>query len=168
MKKHIISLCCGTLVYIISVHSSFSQDIAAADVLNFRTTNAASSTVSLSAKLNKTFSKLFKGATGMNWYVCHDKYVIRFMLDGLQHQAVFNKYGELIYQFNYCTEKDLPADVRKLVRSNYYDQHITWVNKVEQDNEVTWVITVEDDSEIIKVRVADMLLEETQRITKIE
>ena len=88
------------------------------------------------------------------------------MQEGLQNQALLNKNGELIYQFSYGTEKDLPADVRKLVKSQYHDQKITLVHKINQDERTIYVITLEDDSEIIKVSVENMEMAETQRITR--
>jgi hypothetical protein len=90
------------------------------------------------------------------------------MQDGMQSQALLTKNGDLIYQFSYGTEKNLPADVRKLVKSHYYDQNITIVHKVNQDGRTIYVITLEDDNEIIKVNVEDMEMAVTQRITRIK
>jgi len=64
-------------------------------------------------------------------------------------------------------EKNLPTEIRHLVKSNYYDQTITWVYKVNQDNRNIWVLSMEDARDLVMLRVEDMELEETQRLHKI-
>ena len=164
MKKLLFSCFCGGLITVFSCYHSIAQEIAYNP--SPRTVNSASSTVRVHAKLSKAFSSQFKDASDVNWKEINEKFLVRFMQEGLQNQALLNKNGELIYQFSYGTEKDLPADVRKLVKSQYYDQKITLVHKINQDERTIYVITLEDDSEIIKVSVENMEMAETQRITR--
>ena len=60
----------------------------------------------------------------------------------------------------------LPAEVRRVVKSEYYDQKITRVLKVNQDQRTIWVIHMEDQKEFIMARVEDGQLEETKRMEK--
>ena len=74
--------------------------------------------------------------------------------------------GQLVYRICYGSEKTMPAEIRQLVKRNYYDQTITWVYQVNQNNRTIWVINVEDAKDLVMLRVEEMELEETQRIAK--
>ena len=95
-----------------------------------------------------------------------NNYIVKFKLDGHENRALFTKNGQLVYHITYGTEKLLPAEVRKLVKGEYYDQKITKVLKVKQDQRTIWVIHMEDDKEFIMARVEDGELEETKRMEK--
>jgi hypothetical protein len=166
MKKLLFSCFCGGLFYIFSCYHSIAQENAFHP--SPRTASSSTSAVRVNAKLSKAFSKQFENAYDVSWKEINDKFLVKFMQDGLQSQALLTKYGDLIYQFSYGTEKDLPADVRKLVKSHYYDQSITIVHKVNQDGRTIYVITLEDDNEIIKVNVENMEMAEIQRINRIK
>lgn len=165
MKKHLISCICGGFVSILTVNNSFAQDE------NFKelppiTISATSSNISISAKVNKAFGQFFKNASHIRWYEIDKKFLVKFIQNDQENRALFAKNGQLIYHISYGTEQHLPFDVRKLVKSNYYDQSITRVLKVNQDSRNIWVISLEDTKDYVMVRVEDMELEETQRIHK--
>ena len=165
MKKQLISCICGGLVSILTVNNSFAQDE------NFKelppiTITATSSNISVSAKVNKAFGHFFKNATHLRWYEIDKKFLVKFIQNDQENRALFTKTGQLVYHISYGTEQHLPADVRHLIKSNYYDQSITRVLKVNQDSRNIWVVSLEDAKDYVMVRVEDMELEETQRMHK--
>ena len=128
--------------------------------------NAPASVPVANAKIDKALNGYFKNATNIRWYEIKNNYVVKFKLDGHENRALFTKTGRLVYHITYGTEKLLPAEVRKLVKGEYYDQKITKVLKVKQDQRTIWVIHMEDDKEFIMARVEDGELEETKRMEK--
>jgi hypothetical protein len=83
-----------------------------------------------------------------------------------ENRALFTRKGALVYHVAYGTEAFLPGEVRHLVKSNYYDQTITRVLKVNQDKRTIWVISLEDAKDYVWVRVEDREIEETKRVHK--
>ena len=51
-------------------------------------------------------------------------------------------YSMLTYQENH-----LPAEVRKEVKSNYYDYSIGWVKEVKEGEDLVYVVHVENKAE---------------------
>jgi len=163
MKKQFIFLICVGLVSILSPHISFAQEV------NFKelppiTISATASNVS--AKVTRAFGQYFKDATHLRWYEIDKKFLVKFIQDDQENRALFTGKGQLVYHVSYGTEKHLPAEVRNLVKSNYYDQTINRVLKVNQDDRNIWVISMEDAKQYVMVRVENMELEETQRMLK--
>ena len=52
-------------------------------------------------------------------------------------------------------EKDMPSDVRKIVKSKYYDYMITSVTEVKQNKMDIWIVNMKTDSTHITVRLED-------------
>jgi hypothetical protein len=165
MKKQLLSCICGGLAYILSVNSSLAQQPSFKELPPVTITVTATK-VSINAKVNSAFEQFFKNASNIIWYEIDRKFLVKFIQNDQLNRALFTKNGQLIYHISYGFEKHLPFEVRHLVKSNYYDQSITRVLKVNQEKRTIWVINLEDDKDHIMVRVEDMELEETQRMHK--
>jgi hypothetical protein len=87
-------------------------------------------------------------------------------MDDRENRALLTKNGQIVYHISYGTETFLPSDVRHVIKSKYYDQNISRVLNVKQNERNIWVISLEDANEFIMARVEDMELEETQRYQK--
>ena len=130
------------------------------------TESTPSSVPVVNIKISRALEGYFKNATNIRWYEIKNNYVIKFNLNGHQNRTLFTKNGHMIYHIIYGKEDLLPAEVRRLVKSEYYDQKITRVLKVNQDQRTIWVIHMEDQKEFIMARVEDGQLEETKRMAK--
>ena len=159
MKKQLISCICGGLASILSVNFSFAQDETIKELPSI---TISASTSNVSAKVIRAFEQYFKGSSHLRWYQLEKNFLVKFIQHDQENSALFTKKGQLIYHIGYGTEKNLPSDVRGLVKSTYYDQSITRVLKVNQDQRNIWVVSLEDDKEYVMVRVEDMEMEETQ------
>ena len=120
----------------------------------------------INTKIARAFVQYFEDATNQRWFEADKNFLVKFNMDGLENRALFAKNGRLIYHITYGTEKNLPGDVRRLIKSTYYDQAITRILKVTQDLRLIWVIHMEDNKEYIMARVEDNELEETKRMLK--
>ncbi len=79
---------------------------------------------------------------------------------------MFRRNGIIVYHIKYGSEKNLPKEVRRLVKSNYVDFNITKAINVEEDSRNIWVVNMEDDKNYITVRVENGQLEQVSYIKK--
>jgi hypothetical protein len=165
MKKTTIFLISGIIASMILCSTSIAQTDRFKE-LPLISISASTSPVNVSARLNKAFSQVFQNATNLRWYELENKFLVKFIMDDRENRALFTRKGTLVYHVAYGSEAFLPGDVRHLVKSNYYDQAITRVLKVEQDKRTIWIISLEDVKDYIWVRVEDKEIEETKRIHK--
>lgn len=165
MKKKLLFNLSGWLLSTIIVSSSFAQD-QNYKVMSRITVSSASTLESANAKVNKAFGQFFKNATNLVWEEKNKKYLVEFVENDQQNRALFTKSGDLIYHICYSSEKQLPKEVRAIIKREYFDQNIIRVLKINQQRKSTWVVCLEDPKEYVYVRVENMELEETQRIQK--
>lgn len=83
-----------------------------------------------------------------------------------QNAALYNVKGNLIYSICYGSEKDLPRDVRRLVKKEYVEYNILQAIEVNQDNRTIWVINLGDDISLITIRVENGSIEKMKHYTK--
>ena len=165
MKKQLMSCICGGLFSMLSFNNSFGQEEPFTELPPV-TVSATTSREVVSTKVNRAFIRMFKDASHARWYQINEKFMVLFIQNEQENRAVFAKNGQLVYHIAYGTEKNLPTEIRHIVKTKYYDQTITLVLKVNQDDRNIWVISLEDSNDLVMVRVEDMELEETLHFQK--
>ena len=184
MKTKIISNVIGCLLLLLTTNSSFTQvtanrkefnkvyAVSANPKSNFTNSDntPVNTSLAINNKLQKSFAQYFAGATGQNWSKAGINFFTSFYVNGVDNHALFDKRGHLIYSISYGSEKDLPADVRKIIKSEYYDYVITQaieVKLIKQDERDIWVVNMKDDNTYLTVRVdEDGEMEKMQEFEK--
>jgi hypothetical protein len=170
MKTQIILRISGCLLSILITGSSFAQIVSSSykqtDYEKLSPVTVTSPDFKTIEHIKTEFNKQFTGATDDRWYDLDKKFLVRFYMNDQKHQSLFNKKGLLIYDISFGTEKNLPTDVRKQVKSIYFDYSITLVFKVEEDKRTIWVVNMEDNKTLITVRVEDGEMEEVKNLQK--
>ena len=118
-------------------------------------------------KVQRSFISYFEETAENNWSMVGKDFLNRFHFNGVLINALFDKQGRLIYTISYGTEKNLPADVRKTVKSEYYDYAITMAIEVKESNRDIWVVKLDNTNEQITVRVEDNEMERVQQFQKL-
>ncbi len=165
MKAQIFSLISGGFLSILSVSSSFAQEQDFKELPSI-TVTAKSSDVSMNARLNKSFEKYFKNVSHLRWHQVNKNFLAKFIQNDMQNRALFTKNGYMIWQISFGAEKHLHPDVRKQVKSTYFDYNISAVFKVVQDKRTIWVINLEDDKNLVVVRIEGGEMEEVEQYKK--
>jgi hypothetical protein len=98
------------------------------------------------------FVRWFKDATEMHWYATDEGYVVYFAQDDIQMKAIYNIEGGLVNTYSYYDKNNAPAEIKDLVRSNYYPFSIYNVVKLEENNKVAWFVKMEDHKTILVIR----------------
>lgn len=78
----------------------------------------------------------------------------------------YNKKGNRLFTIAYYDEKGLPAAVRSLVKSVYYDYTIVTVEEVRLPERKVYLVDLQDDTSIKTVRVADDEMEEVRSLVR--
>ena len=153
MKTKLISYLAVGLFFFFFNNRANAQEQTLPPVTVTATTNIAKA-------VTKSFESSFKDATNAQWYKLNKRYMVDFMSKDQKNKALFQKNGSIVYHLTYGYEKNLPDDVRKLVKGNYVEYDILNAINVEQDNRNIWVINVQNDKKLVVVRVEEGQLEE--------
>jgi hypothetical protein len=89
------------------------------------------------------------------WYKSSQGYVAEYAAGPVQGRFVYNLKGDWAYSILTYGERELPEEVRKEVRSNYYDYSVTWVKEVREADAVAYVVHLEDEASWKEVVVQD-------------
>jgi len=89
------------------------------------------------------------------WYKLPKGYLATYVEAGIESRYVYDKKGVWMYALLTYQEKDLPREVRKEVKSDYYDYAITWVKEIRQGEDIVYVVHVENEKEWRDVSVQE-------------
>jgi hypothetical protein len=170
MKTKIFSFGCS-LFFLLNTNGLFSQAPAKRTDLNNTVAVApgrpriiSNSMVDMSnRKIEKKFAGDFAGVTDQSWSMAGKNFHCSFHIHGNPSTALFTKNGSLVYFVMHGNEKDLPSDVRKIVKSEYFDYAIIKAVEVKQNKEEIWIVNLKENLDHITVRVADGEMEVVER-----
>ena len=103
----------------------------------------------------QVFKRDFAGTKDVEWSMVGNNYQARFIQNDRKTRIVFDPKGHIIYSISYGTVKSLPADIRKTVRSIYYDYDIMYVAEVHSYNKTAWFLSLEDETSLVTLKVID-------------
>lgn len=115
---------------------------------------------SLNTRALRDFLKKYENARDAVWYGVKNGFVVRFWIDSMLGRAAYTTRGQWIYTIKQYKEKEMPRDVRAIIKSNYYDYAITLVEEIEQPNAaVRYLVHMQDEVSWKNVMVADGQME---------
>jgi hypothetical protein len=109
---------------------------------------------------------LFKGAAASEWTAFNKNFIVNFNLDNQKNKAEFTYDGRLLYLIVYGHEKEMPADLRNIVKSSYFDYAINSTVKIKFEGRIFWIINLEDANQFIVLRVEDDDMDVIKKIKK--
>lgn len=130
------------------------------------TVTTGTNEVAVSEKVSKSFDRYFKGAENTRWYQANKDFLVKFILNDMDHNALFQKNGRLIYDIGYGEEDDLPKEIRTQIKSLYIDKNITRVVNVKELGRNIWIVNVEDKDNLVLLRIEEGELEEVSKLKK--
>ena len=78
-------------------------------------------TANVNTRALKDFTKSFKGAENVSWSEMKDGFLASFKDGGVETKAYYDQKGRWTATIRTYKENKLPKDVRKQVKSTYYD-----------------------------------------------
>ena len=79
----------------------------------------------------RKFVRNFKDAKNVIWVKASDGFVARFANDSMHITVAYDLRGSWTYTFKKYAENKMPADVRDMVKSTYFDYAITEVTEIQ-------------------------------------
>jgi hypothetical protein len=101
------------------------------------------------------FGKFFPNASSESWTKTKNGFAVRFTADNMQQLVFLTKRGNVVASIKYYTEKQLPADVRMIIRYGYPDYSIKSVREVNAANATAYLVTIEDATSWKTIRVVN-------------
>ncbi|MGZ8541331.1 MAG: hypothetical protein ACXWV6_11820, partial [Chitinophagaceae bacterium] len=93
-------------------------------------------------------------------------FVVYFTSEDIKSFVYYNNKGVFEFMIRYYNEEKLPADVRHLVKSNYYDFSIYHVTEVTRNNKIAYAVKMEDKTLWKTVKVVDGEMELMEEYSK--
>jgi len=89
------------------------------------------------------------------WYKAPNGYEAEYTEGAVKAMYYYDKKGHWVYTILTYGEDRLSDDVRRLVRTNYYDFNISWVKEVNEAQNVVYVVHMENAKAWKDVAVQD-------------
>jgi hypothetical protein len=79
-----------------------------------------------------------------SWYATDYGFRAKFVKDSVAFMADYDKKGAWMHTIKTFYENKLAPDIRRKVRSKYFDYHISLVQQIDSPAQVVYLVTVED------------------------
>jgi hypothetical protein len=123
----------------------------------------------VNSKAVRNFVRVYKNISGEKWYEIPDALIAIFTFNDINYRIDYDKKGNWLHTMRTYSENKLPADIRHLVKSSYYDYNIMFVQEIEKPRETfTYVVHLEGKTKLINLRVSDGEMDEWQKFDKSE
>jgi hypothetical protein len=99
----------------------------------------------VNSKALRDFRKNFPNVEGEQWTPIKDGWLVTFTQDNIQSKVVYSTRGDWQFSIDYYTEQKLPADVRTIVKSKYFDYSITGVEEVHVQDKIIYLVHMQDE-----------------------
>ena len=94
------------------------------------------------------FKNSYPNFTSFKWYRVGRNYLVYFKANKNMSRALYDARGNLISSFFYGYEKDLPPEVRNLLKIEYPDYEILVTTEIYEDDRKFWVINLGNDKSL--------------------
>ena len=122
--------------------------------------------VSNESKAYKNFRRFYPEVADEKWMTDKDHYFVTFSQNDIKNKIVFTRNGRIDYTLKIYDEKELPATVRRSVKSAYLDYDITNVQELVVKNRRIYLVKITDGNSWKTIRVHNGDLEEIEYYVK--
>ena len=114
-----------------------------------------SSGTTINFRTLKDFKKRFALVNNVTWDVTSGGYFAEFSADSIKTVAAYGKKGRWFYTIQRYNEKKLPAEIRALVKSTYYDYSILNIHEVHVPDydDAIYILDLKFDQHFKTIRV---------------
>ena len=121
--------------------------------VNASAVTAARNLEKVNRKAIRQFVGWYKDTKDENWYHVNSGIVVKFEENGLEKMAAFNTKGYWLFTIIYLDESKIPARIRWLVRSRFYDYRIAEIEQIESPSSNIYLVHMQNDRHWINLRV---------------
>ena len=122
--------------------------------------------IAINTKAVKHFSSNYM-AKNATWVKVKDGFIANFTDNGYKNLVSYDSKGRWDHSIIYYDEKGLPYEIRKAVKSKYFDFTILTAEEVHVEDQVVYLVHIQDDKNVKPIRVLNGELDEYQSLDKI-
>jgi hypothetical protein len=115
----------------------------------------------------RDFRRNFANAIDVKWVQHENGVSVYFTMDHIKMRSSYNLKGKYEYSLRYFNESSMPSDLRKRVKSNYYDHTIMIITEVIRNNQNYYLVKMENEKEYLTLKVTEedmTVFEKTHKI----
>ena len=120
------------------------------------------------AKALRHFATLYENASEIRWAILPGGFRVHFVNAGIDTRIYYTKKGAPEATVRYYFEKDMPHEVRHIIKTTYYDFSIFCVTEITMAGKTAYLVKIEDRTCWKTVKVVDNEMEITENIQKVE
>ena len=171
MKKFLIALAIVSVPALTGINRASGQAKADVEISNLQKNNNAIKKMTtpvkdyyitdpevINPKALKDFDKNYKNAEAVRWVRGKDGFYVEFILNDIKTRVFYDAYGKWFGSVRTYSEDKLPQTIRGIVKSQYYDYSIFFVEELEivqSDGIPTYLVHLEDKNNIKLLRIFD-------------
>jgi len=106
-------------------------------------------------KASRDFKKTFRDVSNEKWYSIKNGFLAEFSLNTTKNRVVYDKKGNWKYTVSYYDEKNLPVEIKAIVKPIYYDYTISRVEEVHANDQIVYFVHLQNDSRLKTVKVCE-------------
>jgi hypothetical protein len=121
----------------------------------------------INANAASTFIKDHGNVTNAKWFKSlNGLFVVYFTDENIKNWIFYNDRGTCEYMILHYYEEKLPAEVRDLLKTNYYDFNIYHVTEARRNGKIAYVAKMEDKTSWKTIKVVDGEIEVMEEYSK--
>lgn len=124
------------------------------------------SPLNISSKAIKEFRKKYKSISFETWDRIQDGFMAKFANNEVQYKVYYDFKGNWTGTVRTFSEEQLPKDVRRQVKSVYYDHKINFVQEITLNDHFAYLIYMEDAANWLTIRIVDGEMDVYQELKK--
>jgi hypothetical protein len=117
-------------------------------------------------KAVRDFWKREGGEKQEKWFKGAEGYLAEFEDADVRGRVFYDKKGNWSYSIRTFGEKGLPEDIRRLVRSTYFDDSIFLVKEVREGEALVYIVDIEDARSWKELLIQDGEMREWKEYSK--
>lgn len=115
----------------------------------------------------RNFIREYKNVSNAKWFESSNGFFVAyFVRDDIRTWVFYNKKGDFERMIRAYNEEKLPADVRHLVKSTYYDFSIYFVTEITTNMQTGYHVKMADKTSWKTIKVVDGEMEVTEEYVK--
>ena len=109
----------------------------------------------VNTKALRYFKKLYKEINNKKWYTLSNGYLAEFNANSSKNLVVYDKKGNWKFTISYYDEKNLPTEVRAIIKPVYYDYSISRVEEIHVDDKIIYLVHIQNETSLKTLRVCN-------------
>ena len=120
----------------------------------------------VNTKALRHFTTTYEKASEIRWAKLAGGFRVHFVNEGIDSRIYYNEKGAPESTVRYYFEKDMPREIRHIIKTTYYDFSIFCVTEITTAGKTAYLVKIEDRTCWKTVKVVDRETEITEEYSK--